>query len=123
MHVNNLESNYLLAMAQSRDDIITMNIVSLVQAKKNYNAAKLNFKYQQNQEDSAAVSVPLLLARLKEDTQEMLKVNSDKGRRLSKLTVQRLANAMININKISWNCSGEKSAHTQKRDIFFEWKG
>jgi len=101
MHVNNLESNYLLAMAQSRDDIITMNIVSLVQAKKNYNAAKLNFKYQQNQEDSAAVSVPLLLARLKEDTQEMLKVNSDKGRRLSKLTVQRLANAMININKIS----------------------
>ena len=101
LHVNILEQNYLLAMAQSRDDIITMNIVSLVQAKKYYDAAKLNFKYQQNEEDSAAVSVPLLLARLKEDTQEMLKVNSEKGRRLSKVTVQRLTSAMIDINKIS----------------------
>ena len=105
-------------MAQSRDDIITMNIVSLVQAKKNYDAAKLNFKYQQNQEDSAAVSVPLLLARLKEDTQEMLKENSDKGRRLLKLTVQRLANAMININKISENVQ-ERNLRTHKKEIYF----
>lgn len=62
----------------------------------------MNFKFQQK-EDSAAVSVPLLLARLKEDTKEMLKTNSEKGKRLSKLTVQRLTSAMIDINKISWN--------------------